>query len=1111
MNLSCCCSSGDVTVLNTAIQYPKDEGIIGTKFIDETGNSNQKYDKNGTVMTSSVASALDDSTPSDSGVQLMDSISSDMNESFMSNFGFDYDGTTTASSHKPDLSDVDEVSGSVSLLPDEIMARESEFVNRNANNCLDIDEIALTKSDIDNSNVDSDLLIPNDAGMNDIPDEMKTSTCSTFDTDAIVFRRKVRKPRTSSTSSGGGSVKKRVSFHEDILKNTKTDNIHIERGFVTYKGCQKKTPYRFLRNSWCSQGQCQDYGDDHACYRNACSDVLDYGQMDVFDDTEAGMVQIDNSGVFEYAPRETTLSPPLQKQQSQMLTAASNDERGFYNCKCSDSNSSLESNDNTNGNDCKRPDYSRTKSSSCDCIGQVESNKINNNGSPNMTDNCYFSEPCIETMHEYELEPCQPKSVWRKELKPKSSCLKKTVRETSVILEHDVTAKVKKFNVHQLPDVNNLFGSIKNIFSTIPERGVPEGCEDLHNVYECVPDTDSPMKSPPEQTKPPLKLSPDQEQVETPPGSQSKRKPELSLFPFPTVDEMMHVAIADDTMDLEAEAALPGPSNTSRSKFIVNCESTVFEHTGYFENTVPNIPDFPSPNSNCATPQKTSKSILSFSTAPLKQKLGNIFASFRSSSSSTKSSSANNSPKSASTQCLYRERERQLQQEQLQAQLKKLQEEQMVRSWNSSYDYYRGTAGAKNPFDCASSMTSSIISNSSDKNSEMSGSTVSTSTNASNHDHSNDRFNLPTFFESSPTAALPPKVPRSPTPSSNTSSPSKSKTRHLASPLRRKSSNSNFDRTNLSPDLFCGQKNANQNPMILLSEEFDDLLTITTTTTTDPNLESTACAPSSSGIHTVSIEASTSVEIECDTPSISDKIVPEVEIETEQSESDMEVVDYSTAVREAEIIAAQLKYSERRNQFLRPPSTKSSLINRFLRNVTQKKINDITVKKNIEMSNKCKQQPKAFNSLYVKPKKPIKVIQKAIMADFAAEIAQEMQAHKAQLSPTSPEADASTTSFDDEIEEASVAESLKVEEEFGVGVGEISVDLFDINQLHILRDEREKLIKVTKTESRNEHTIIFDRSGTQFACFFCRFKGFQIVHGIQFARAHDTGFSVFNR
>lgn len=957
-------------------------------------------------MTNSVASALDDSTPSDcksdSGVQLMDSMSSDMidmNESFMSNFGLE-----SPSGHKQGLTDVDEFSTIASILPDVVMASESELINQNAKDCIDIDEIALTKSDIDNSNIGTEFLVSNDT-VNDIPDEMKTSTCSTFDTDAIVFRRKVRKPRTSSTSSGsggGGSVKKRVSFHEEVLKNTKTDNVRIERGFITYKGGSNKLPYHFLRNSWCSQGQCEeDYRNNtgHACYRsNACSDLLDYGQVDVYDQHENIMVPFDNSGIFEYVPRETNISPPLlhKAHQQQIQKAASNEEHTFYHCKCSESNSSLESNDNANGNDNKRADYSKTKSISCDCIGQCESNKINNNGSPNMTDNCYFSEPCIETMYEYEVETNQPKSVWRKELKPKSSCLKKTVRDTSVILEHNVSTKVKKFNVHQLPDVNNLFGSLKNIFSTIPERGVPEGCEDMHNVYECIPETDSTMKCLMEQTKTQLKLSPNQEQAQNIQGSKSKRKPELSLFPIPSADDMMHVTIADDTMNLEAEEASPCRPTIFRNKFIVNCESTVFEHTGVFEQNMHDIPEFPNSSSNCVTPQKQSKSILNFSTVSVKQKIGSIFSSFRSSGSSTKTSSANNSPKSASTQCLFLER--QMQQEQLQAQLKKLQEEQMVRSWNSSYDYYKCNPSANNPFDAdlSMSMTSSIISNSSDKNSGMSSSTMTTSTNTtSNQEH--ERFNIPKFNEKTPS-------PSTSSPKMKADSSPKKKTRHLESPLRRKSSTSNFDRSNLSPDLFCGQRNANQNPMVLLSEEFDDLLTVTTT----------------GG-------------------------------DIEPNENDIEIVDYSTAVSEAEAVAAQLKSAQQQrsqNQFLRPPSTKSSLINRFLRNVTQKKINDIAVKKNIIMSNKFKDKSKPLGNLYVKPKKPIKVIQKSIMDDFNAEIAQEMAAA------------ANTACGAVEVEEP-IDDESEENEDYCVGVGEVSIDFFDTNQLHILRDEREKLIKVS--------------------------------------------------
>lgn len=975
--------------------YPKDEIFVAKDAMQSPSALNQKCEKSATAMTNSVASALDDSTPSDSGVQLMDSMSSDMNESFMSNYGLDYDGniptsaiaqntlTNESINGRMDKVSIDELNGTtVSVLSDVIMASANYLVDTGDKVCMEIDNIAMTKSDIDNSNVDSGFLL-DDRTTDDIPDDMKTSVCSTFDTDAIVFRRKVKKSRTNSTSSSGSSVKKRVSFHEDILKNTKTDNIHIEHGFITYKGHPSKRPYRFLRNSWCSQGQCDDYADEasHTCYRNACSDVLDYGQADVFDQGE--IVPIDNSGVFEYAPQRQIVAPSMQNH---MKKAYSNEERTFYHCKCSDSNSSLESNDNENGNNCKRTDYSRTKSSSCDCIGQ--SNKLNNNGSPNMNENCYFSDPCMETINEPEFEIIPPKSVWCKELKPKSSCLKKSFRETGVNVEQEAKNRLKKFNVHQLPDVNHLFGSLKNMFTIpIPERGVPEGCEDLNNVVECIPENDSPLKIPTQQVESPKQSPMKEEEPQTPVGaiSRSKRMPELSLFTIPFEEEMAHVAIAEDTSITTPAACRP---TTFRNKFIVNCESTIFEHTGvFFENR--EIPDIPNSSSNCVTPQKAGTSILSFSTAPLKQRISNFFSSFRDSSSSTTISTRNQSPMSASVQephSQWLERERQ---EQLQNKLKKLQEEQMTRSWNSSYDY---TRSSRVPFDGDSSMTSSIISNSSDKiDSIMSSSTISTSTNntSNNQEQLNERLAHVT--------------PRACEPSFSNSNSPKKKTQHVASPLRRKSVTSQFDRSKLSPDLFCGQKAIPPNPMVLLNEEFDDLLTITT--------------------------------------------------DVESNENDIEIVDYSIAVNETESAAAQLEAStssdlRASNQFLRPPSSKSSLINRFLRNVTQKKINDATVKKNIILSNKFKDPPKHFSNLYVKIKKPI---DSGMMADFNAEIAQEMEANL--VSNIENEDDGLLLPEED---------ALKTKEEFGVGVGEVSIDIFDINQLHILRDYSEKLIKVFK-------------------------------------------------
>lgn len=995
----------------------------------------QKYDKTPTtVMSNSVASILDDSTPSDSGVQLLDSISSGMNESFMSNCGLDFDSsnnvvapsmhdsgmiaslTTNASVVTPPTATIrqnsryiDEINGSaVSILPDVVMATAHD---------IEIDEIAMTKSDIDNSNVDADFLLP-ECTTTDIPDEMKTSTCSTFDTDVIVYRRKVKKPRTSSTSSTGGSVKKRVSFHEDILKNTKTDNIHIEHGFITYKGYSKKMPHRFLRNSWCSQGNCEDYGDESAsngtCYRNACSDVLDYGKTDLYDH-DNDVIQFDNSGVFEYVPR--VASPPVA--QPHIERAASNDDdRRLYNCKCSSSNSSLESDDgNGNANDDKRSDYGRTKSNSCDCIGQT--NHLNNNDDMSISDNCYFSEPCIETMNDESFECVSPKSVWRKEMKPKNSCLKKNRQNTGVIQEQDLNKKMKTFNVHQLRDMNNLFGSLKNIFSIpLPERGVPEGCEDLQTVYECLPeiDTYSPVKKPST-----IELPIDDKHNSTPDVVEKviKRKPELSLFPIPAEDEMVNVTIADDTSTCEQMTKV-SPAirpTTFRNKFIINCESTVFEHTGVFyenkDNVIDEIPDIPSSSSVCITPQKPqpSKSLLSFS--PFKQRISNIFQSFRDSSSSRSSDGATAACTPSPSQAAEAQR---LQQEQLQAKLKKLQEEQQMKSsW--SFGESRASPSAKYPptetdsFG-ASSMTSSMISCGSDKQSIVSSSTTVTSSTTNTMSGPPERYEKYTSL----------KPPIAPAPTSNSKSNSPNKTRHLASPMRRKSATSKFDRSRLSPDLFCGQKAAPAtNPMVLLSEEFDDLLTITTTTT-----------------------------------------------DTDTIDNEIEVIDYSSTVDE---IAQQSELSRAEpvpNHFLRPPSSKSSLINRFLRNVTQKKINDATIKKNNILSAKYRDPPKLFTNLYVKPGKTIDL--DLATADLNAEIALEIEVNAGNGVP--------------EVIQCSIPSA----EDYGIGVGEIGVDLFNVNNLHFLRDDKEVLMKVCWT--------VYDSKVKLSNHILCVsvFKGIQTVH-----------------
>ncbi len=827
-------------------------------FYAGVSKQTDSFDDKMTVMNSSIVSNMDDSTPSDSGIQLLDSVS----ESIMSNSGLlEYDVCTPLESV-------------TSTLPDVVLPAETAI-------CVaeDTKTFVMTKSDIDNSNVE---VFDTEIEATNIPDEMKTSTCSTFDTENIVYRRKAKKNRTHSTSG----PKKRVSFHEDILKNTKTDNIHIEHGFITYKGYGKKTP-QIARYSWCSEG---DDGDmkrnDQYLYRNACSDVLDYGKTEIYD-KDANIIEYDNSGVFEYGPQENQLK---------------NDE--FYKCSCSDSNSSLDSGDS---NDDVNRNYGQAKSNSCDCIGLNPQPKM----VTNINDNCYFSEPNIESMDD-SFEYIKPKSVWSKEKKPKTSCLK---RQTGVIEEYDISEKVKTFNVHQLPDhMNNiidnskfLFGSLKNIFGIpLPERGVPEGCEDLQSVYECVPEVDH-NSSP---VKPRTFLSKSFDgglfKKNDKPKKYVHNVDELLRRKVDTVTPVASASLTtsltkapdvtnDDFIDL-GESVQASPINF-RNKYIINCESTVFEHTGVSYETE----NSPLHSNNIIEPKLTIEQTLPKAPAPVPfpAKISNMFKSFR-----------DNSPG-------------------FEIRIPKPVE---------------NLPSPSPTVEVSNSMTSSLISNTSDNSN----------------------------------SAQRPSLPK---PEISITANSPNKNRHLSSPMRKRSMITRYENPRMSPDLFSSGRVESKS---LLSEEFDDILTITTS--------------------------------------------------TDQMDSDIEIVDYP----EPDAIIPN------NNHLLKPPSTKSSLINRFLRNVTQKKIQDATIKKNTFLAAKVKNEKKLFENIYVKG---AKVPNADLIDDLNAEIALEIEL-------------SGKGSMASELMRLSENKFSKIE--FGLGVGEVSVDIFSPSKLHILRDEKEILMKVSR-------------------------------------------------
>uniref|UniRef100_A0A1B0GIF4 PH domain-containing protein n=2 Tax=Lutzomyia longipalpis TaxID=7200 RepID=A0A1B0GIF4_LUTLO len=261
----------------------------------------------------------------------------------------------------------------------------------------------------------------------------------------------------------------------------------------------------------------------------------------------------------------------------------------------------------------------------------------------------------------------------------------------------------------------------------------------------------------------------------------------------------------------------------------------------------------------------------------------------------------------------------------------------------------KGRNQVKNIMEC------SITSNSSDRNSTISDITSLTSSTAATSDRQLDGF-AKIFGDTSP-----------------------QNSRHLASPVRKKSLTTRPpERARMSPDLFnSGRESKNT----ILSDEFDDILTITT-------------------------DAS------------------------DRNDSDMVIVDYPDVT-----IPDRPELSD----FFKPATSKTSLINRFLRHVTQKKILDATIKRNQFFLSKMSAEKKVCKNLYVKGVKPRN---QELIADLNAEIALEIE----------------MSGYRQGRRERCELSRLHMD----VGVGEISVEIFNGNCLHILRHESEILMKVFK-------------------------------------------------
>ncbi|XP_076278593.1 pleckstrin homology domain-containing protein pruning defect 1 [Lasioglossum baleicum] len=138
------------------------------------------------------------------------------------------------------------------------------------NNDTNLLELSMTISDCENMEAPYGIL--NTINMTD------ASILSSSSSEALVQRRQRKKKR--------GESKKRVSFHEDILKTMKLDDdenyADFSMSFLTPNSVQKKTAQKG-RYSWCGHGD-SPYVQKTASTRNAHSDYYSYSSSSsVFD------------------------------------------------------------------------------------------------------------------------------------------------------------------------------------------------------------------------------------------------------------------------------------------------------------------------------------------------------------------------------------------------------------------------------------------------------------------------------------------------------------------------------------------------------------------------------------------------------------------------------------------------------------------------------------------------------------------------------------------------------------------------------------------------------------------------------------------------------------
>jgi hypothetical protein len=179
------------------------------------------------------------------------------------------------------------------------------------------------------------------------------------------------------------------------------------------------------------------------------------------------------------------------------------------------------------------------------------------------------------------------------------------------------------------------------------------------------------------------------------------------------------------------------------------------------------------------------------------------------------------------------------------------------------------------------------------------------------------------------------------------------------------------------------------------------------------------------------------------------------------ADNDIVIVDYSDVKNEIE----NNPHNSGTNSYLKLPSimtsssvstsSKSSLINRFLRNVTQKKILEATIKKNSFFQSKLKNEAKLFSGdLYVKGVKPQN---EEFVRNLNDEIDMEVEMGCNSLEFEEQEVGGMKSNRSSMYSEAS-DDDLNYEP----GIGEMRIDLFKRRNLKLFRDENELMMKAFK-------------------------------------------------